>query len=416
MGRISRLSMTLALLMLFATSSFLVAQDQPRVRERIRDQTLNRFDENGDGKLSVTEREQAQAFLRERSPGKRDPERDDSNAQVDPEQSSLYKLKAGSWLVARKNLNLERGPDKKPLSIAVTFPVADLAADPTDTGNAVEALPVIVFSHGAGGSRDTYRPLIEHWVSHGYVCLQPTHGDSLSLLNDTERKQVRLRNYVSEGGITKYLIPRTEDVKLLLDQLPEIQNAVPEMKFRLDDKRIGLGGHSFGAYTTQLVGGLTLINPQTRLRSDFSDPRPLALLMISPQGLGGPIDRESFTAIQRPTMVMTGSQDDGLTGEPASWRLGAFSELPTETKYLMFVEGAHHNFGGISGVQYLGAGESNPDHVYYVKSSSLAFWDSQLKSDTVATEYLDSQQLQQATRWLARISRTVQVESTVPRN
>ncbi len=416
MGRINLLSKTLSLLILYAMSSLLVAQDQPRVRERIRDQTLNRFDENGDGKLSVTEREQAQAFLRERSPVKRDPERDDSNAQVDPERTSLYKLKAGAWLIARKNLNLERGPDKKTLPIAVTFPVANLAADPTDTGTAVEALPVIMFSHGAGGSRDTYRPLIEHWVSHGYICLQPTHGDSLSLLNDTERKQVRLRNYVTEGGITKYLIPRTDDIKLLLDRLADIQNAVPEMKFRLDDKRIGLGGHSFGAYTTQLVGGLTLVNSQTKLRTDYSDPRPTALLMISPQGLGGPIDRESFAAIQRPTMVMTGSQDDGVTGEPASWRLGAFSELPAQTKYLMFVEGAHHNFGGISGVQYLGAGESNPDHVYFIKSSSLAFWDSQLKSDAVATEYLDSQKLQQVTRWLARISRTVQVESTGPKN
>ena len=29
--------------------------------------------------------------------------------------------------------------------------------------------PLIVFSHGASGSKDNYQPLVKHWVSHGYV-------------------------------------------------------------------------------------------------------------------------------------------------------------------------------------------------------------------------------------------------------
>jgi hypothetical protein len=29
--------------------------------------------------------------------------------------------------------------------------------------------PLIVWSHGAGGSKDNYQPIVTHWASHGYV-------------------------------------------------------------------------------------------------------------------------------------------------------------------------------------------------------------------------------------------------------
>src|SRR4029077_19202514 len=41
--------------------------------------------------------------------------------------------------------------------------------------------PLIVWSHGAGGSKDNYLTLMEHWASHGYITIQPTHSDSPAL-------------------------------------------------------------------------------------------------------------------------------------------------------------------------------------------------------------------------------------------
>src|SRR5205807_8551614 len=38
--------------------------------------------------------------------------------------------------------------------------------------------PVIVFSHGLGGSRDGYAYLGRHWASHGYLCLHLQHHGS----------------------------------------------------------------------------------------------------------------------------------------------------------------------------------------------------------------------------------------------
>src|SRR3569833_415273 len=42
-------------------------------------------------------------------------------------------------------------------------------------------LPVIVFSHGFGESRDGYAPLVDFWAAHGFVVVQPTHLDSRTL-------------------------------------------------------------------------------------------------------------------------------------------------------------------------------------------------------------------------------------------
>src|SRR5437868_12994005 len=38
--------------------------------------------------------------------------------------------------------------------------------------------PVIIFSHGYGGSKDSYAALTEFWTSHGYVCIKPSHADA----------------------------------------------------------------------------------------------------------------------------------------------------------------------------------------------------------------------------------------------
>src|SRR6185369_7102161 len=39
-------------------------------------------------------------------------------------------------------------------------------------------LPVIIFSHGLGGSREGYEYLGRHWASHGYVSVHVQHPGS----------------------------------------------------------------------------------------------------------------------------------------------------------------------------------------------------------------------------------------------
>src|SRR4051812_45255058 len=60
----------------------------------------------------------------------------------------------------------------KELQVRITYPVT------------AGRYPVVVFSHGAGGSKNTDVLLTEYWANHGYICLQPTHADSVQLARE----------------------------------------------------------------------------------------------------------------------------------------------------------------------------------------------------------------------------------------
>lgn len=365
------------------------AQDTAK-RSRFRDRIQKRFDKDGDGKLSQSERKEMRNAVRKLRDQTKRPETVEST--LDPQSSKLYKLVEGSHTVRHEDLEFQRTADWK-LMVRITWPGTE-----TD-----EPLPVIVFSHGAGGSHTTYEPLATHWASHGYVVMQPRHGDSLSLLGREKLKDVTaaMRELVSDRNLGQHSMTRADDIKFILDHFEEIETRIPKLKGRLDESRIGMGGHSFGAHTTAMIGGIRL---RFQNAEAYTDDRPLALLMISPQGVDNMRDERAWDSIQRPAMVITGSQDRGRKGQDVSWRLEAWEGLASQLKYLAFIEGAAHSFGGIAGTWYPGSGPKVPDHVYYIKSATLAFWDSQLKEDKNASRFLASDKTSQATSDVARIT------------
>ena len=84
-----------------------------------------------------------------------------------------YKVEPGPWKVASEDLVLRDERRQKDLEITVRYPVVD--------ANAADRFPLVVFSHGAGGSRATFPDLTAHWASHGYIVVLPTHADSIEL-------------------------------------------------------------------------------------------------------------------------------------------------------------------------------------------------------------------------------------------
>src|SRR5215472_184079 len=84
-------------------------------------------------------------------------------AAVDTGSSSNFKLKVIDDVI------LTDAPRGKKLPIKITYP------------DAAGKFPLIIFSHGAGGSKAAYPQLISYWCQHGYVCIQPTHADSFRL-------------------------------------------------------------------------------------------------------------------------------------------------------------------------------------------------------------------------------------------
>jgi predicted dienelactone hydrolase len=327
-----------------------------------------------------------------------------------PAAPALYGAARGAETVVKAvNLELAHASRDEPLGLRISYPKRI-----PDAGEA--RYPIIIFSHGMGGSANGYDPLIEHWVSHGYVVIQPTHADSISLLNTEDRRAIRsAKQYVRDPQNSKNWKQRPEEIALLMDELDALEAFVPDLAARWDRDTIGVGGHSFGAHTAQLMGGLSLKMPQrmrdtrrrgaTDRRFEIADARPQAILAISPQGRGESIDDKSWQGMTRPTMFITGSHDTSPRNDhSASWRLDAFNFSPAGDRYLCFIDGAYHNFGGISGVvRREDAGPQNDDHVQYVRSASLAFWDAWLKKNETARAWLDGDAMHETTQGAARL-------------
>jgi predicted dienelactone hydrolase len=252
--------------------------------------------------------------------------------------------------------------------------------------------PLVVFSHGAWGSKDGHVMLTELWASHGYVTVQPDHADSRAL-------GVK----VGDRTVFRDWQERPADVSFILDSLAEIEQKVPALKGRIDARRIGVSGHSYGANTAQLVGGArAFLGGRDK---SFADPRVTAVALLSGQGPGEMLTEESWEDFTKPLLVMTGSRDGPTrTGQPAEWRKKPYELSPPGDKYLMWVEGMDHGFGGVSGqTGGLVKFQANPDHIKFTKIATLAFWDAYLKEDREALAYLRSDRLAKFSKETVRI-------------
>lgn len=257
--------------------------------------------------------------------------------------------------------------------------------------------PVIVLSHGAGGSYDGNKNLVESWVNSGFACIQPLHADSVRYKRSLGQS-VSLRDSMNDSNDPKNWSSRVQDIEDILDSLDSINQLCPWIQF--DKNRIGLAGHSFGAFTAQLVAGVT--PPQKARASTLNDRRVKAVLLLSPQGVsrGGPLgfdDASAWRGMNMPVMVMTGSQDNGRTGETPDWRLEPYKYCPAGSKFLVFLNNANHmtfaGNGNFSGRRELlfkriaGGFDTSYLNPYIEKESSL-FFRAFLYGDAVALKYL----------------------------
>jgi predicted dienelactone hydrolase len=281
--------------------------------------------------------------------------------------------------------------------------------------------PLVVFSHGMGGSKDVGAPLMEYWASHGYVVICPTHSDSVKLRRSEGKsinKYVMLREF---GSRDELRVSRVEDDVLILDSLDVIEQRHPELAGLIDHGRIGISGHSAGAMTTQLLMGAKCELPESGGMAGFHDGRFDCALVLSGQGANrAGFSEQSWEDVAMPVMVMTGSLDYvGGTRQTPQSRCDPYTFSPPGDKYLVFINNAlHSSFTGkaaqlaadLADDNRLGLANSiearftsedldtiqSTDQVAifdYVKLASLRFWDAHLKGDGDALAWLTSDAL-----------------------
>ena len=245
--------------------------------------------------------------------------------------------------------------------------------------------PVVLFSHGLGGTRHGSAYLGEHWAARGYVAVFLQHpGSDESVWVDLPPAE-RLAA-MKRAASWQNLLLRVQDVSSVLDLLwVWNDDETDALSGRLDLERVGLSGHSFGAVTTQAVGGQSAGRRGRR----FTDDRIRAALAMSPSCPARLDPARSFGSVEIPWMLMTGTEDHAVIGDqdPAS-RLLVYPNLPeTIDRYELVLKDAEHSVF-TERAQPGDRKERNPNHHRVILALSTAFWDAELRGDAEARAWL----------------------------
>lgn len=187
--------------------------------------------------------------------------------------------------------------------------------------------PVILFSHGLGGSRAGGALWGQAWAQAGFMTIHLQHPGS-----DTEAVRDNFRAAVAPEQVAA----RMRDVQFVLDELTR-RKKIPGAEFRQANlDAIGLAGHSFGAITTLALAGenfgAATPPPELRLK---------AFLALSPNQSKRP---GAYANLRSPILFITGTEDGDVVGNGATpqSRQQPFEQAPPGGKYMLVLEGADH--------------------------------------------------------------------------
>lgn len=258
---------------------------------------------------------------------------------------------------------------------------------PVDHG--LSSMPVIIWSHGFGGSRDGASFLSRYISSFGYTIVHLTHRGTDSSL--WEGKDGHPWDILRKLDIPREVtLERFRDVPFALDRIMEWAKENPDVGAAMDFGRIGMSGHSFGALSTQVAAG-QLVPDMAEDLTSFADKRFKAGIAYSPNPIDHMTDAapaDIYGPINIPMMYMTGTEDASpLGGYGYEKRRVVFEQTGHGEKYWLVKQGGDHMvYNGTRGK--LANNELRERHEEIIKVASLAFWDAYLKNDEKARAWL----------------------------
>lgn len=198
--------------------------------------------------------------------------------------------------------------------------------------------PLIVFSHGIGGSRRGYSYLGRHWAAQGWASLHVQHvGSDRSLWGGSPWS---LLGRLQAAARDDEAIARAQDIRFALDRLSDTP-----WGSAIDPQRIVAAGHSYGANTTLLVCGAQVQREGGVVA--LRDPRLKAAIVLSAPPFYGEGDPAAILgSIEVPSLHITATEDviaipgyrSGLTD-----RLAVFEAIGSPHKVLAVFEGGSHS-------------------------------------------------------------------------
>jgi len=248
-----------------------------------------------------------------------------------------------------------------------------------------EKAPVILFSHGIGGSIESSNYLAKVWTGQGFVCVLVQHPGSDE---NIWKGKVRILNEF-KGAYEQNWSSRTraEDLLFVLNGLEQLVQTRPQFADRMDMEKIGVGGADLGALAALLLAGQV---PPDNGESLY-DPRIKAVLAMSPPVRSTNISfREMYQSVTAPTLFITGTKDDGIVGSTkAIHRRIPFDFMSHCQRYLITLDGGDHRMYGGRVLSFLG-GRNDEKFQSGIVRSSTCFWLAVLQEDPRAIKAMDS--------------------------
>jgi predicted dienelactone hydrolase len=247
-------------------------------------------------------------------------------------------------------------------------------------------LPAVIWSPGLGADIGAGGQWARAWSAAGLAVIVVQHpgGDRIAYPPGGTPAERKAR--VLAAASPAQQMARAGDIGTALDALARRDGSCDLA--RIDTDRIGVAGHSIGAWTVQSLAGQMVAGERP-----FLDRRPRAFLVFS----GTLADQASMEGIGRPFMVISGTRDGNPGDDIVAKRSAPWRSLPADgRKYLaMFGDATHMMFAGNrAATTALGR------HVETgVIRLTTAFWRRWLLDDDAADAVLASPGLAAADQW-----------------
>ena len=257
--------------------------------------------------------------------------------------------------------------------------------------------PIVLFSHGLGGTRDGGNVWGEAWATAGLVVVHLQHAGS-----DLAAVRAAASSFADKEGLRsaagpEQLLARLGDVGFVLDEIARRHASAQGRWGNVRPTQVGLSGHSFGAHTTLGMAGQRYPGFE-----GVAEPRLAAFIAFSPSLPVVGDARRAVERLIRPVLSITGTRDQDVVGTGATpqRRMAVFGALPDggNKAHLVLQDADHMTFAGQTGraVEIVPREQLTRDlqdmHHAAVAAITTDWWRATLLGDTRARNRLVSPQ------------------------
>lgn len=250
--------------------------------------------------------------------------------------------------------------------------------------------PIVMFSHGGGGSRDGNDVLGYHLATHGFASLHIQHAGT-----DDKAFRSSPRSIAAAANDPKKAEERFRDIAFAVKQLKKL--SVSDSNFKMiNPDLIGMSGHSLGGLTAQVIAGQKITGFDQSLA--IPSIKGAFVLSPSPPRAGFGQANQAFDSMLMPMFSVTGTADI----PPDKSFAAVDRKIPFEKSigvdhWLLVLDGAtHFTFSGNKKMpriaSLLPGMDADPNlnrNHDCVKAAAVAFWQLTLNHDHEGRAYLN---------------------------